>query len=360
MSYKVVNSRTAAARRVTRASTEVDGPLRTASTPSEQGTSFIPGRVSIVVPLHRDSLAFRRCIASCARLIYPDYEVIVVSDREVSVPSDILVILTGSPIDTGPGEKRDIGMRSATGEYFAFIDDDAYPDPRWLTAAMQLFSDRNIGAAAGPGLTPPHSTWAERLGGSYYESVLGSGPYLYRFTRRRARTVDDYPAYNLLIRRAAAEAVNGWGTRFYGGEDTVICSALVKAGWRIVYSPDVVVYHHRRSLPWAHARQVRNVGRHRGYFVKAYPETSRRPVYFVPLAAVVAWWCLLAGAVCSRRRRRAIVNRAGCGVVLAATVGLFEQRDPAVGLALPFVLIFSHTAYAVGFLEGLLKRSLDR
>ena len=50
-------------------------------------------------------------------------------------------------------------------------------------------------------------------------------------SRATPRTVDDYPAYNLFVRREALEHVGGWGTTFYGGEDTVLCLKLAEAGW---------------------------------------------------------------------------------------------------------------------------------
>ena len=282
------------------------------------------------------------------------------SDEPVALPADVKSVLTGADHDTGPGEKRDIGMHAATGDYFAFIDDDAVPRADWLTKAVAIFEDEAIGAVAGPGVTPAGSGWAERAGGAFYESWLGSGPYRYRFRPGRRRDVDDYPAYNLVVRRDAAEHVNGWGTGFYGGEDTVICLALVEAGWRIVYDPEVVVFHRRRPVLLKHLAQVGNVGRHRGYFVKAYPQTSLRPSYFLPTLGTVALAGLTLAATFNGRARAGLGVAAGAYLVGGVVLGLAERDDPSIALALPVVALASHVTYGIQFVRGLLTRQLER
>jgi glycosyltransferase involved in cell wall biosynthesis len=316
--------------------------------------------VSVIIPLHRDSPAFRACLAGCLALDYPRVEVVVVSDQPVDLPPEVKAVHSRAGHDTGPGEKRDLGMHAAGGDFFAFIDDDASPRPDWLTNAMTVFESGDVGAVAGPGVTPPGSHWSERAGGAFYESWLGSGPYRYRFRPGRARDVDDYPAYNLLVRRSAAEHVKGWGTGFYGGEDTVICLALVEAGWRIAYDPSVVVYHQRRPIFRKHLAQVGNVGLHRGYFVKAYPKTSLRPSYFLPTIGTVALGALLAAAAVNGKAR--VVLGAGLGAYWLGgfVLGLAEGDSPSIAAALPAVAVASQVTYGIQFVRGLLTRQLER
>lgn len=318
------------------------------------------GRASVIIPLHRDSPGFRACLNGCLELDYSDYEVVVVTDTEVPVPPRVKLVLTQAGRVTGPGEKRDKGMRASDGNYFAFIDDDAIPRPDWLTQALNRFSNEAIGAVAGPGLTPPRSPWSERVGGAFYESWLGSGPYRYRFRPSAERYVDDYPAYNLIVRRTAAEQVNGWGTEFYGGEDTVICLALIEAGWTIAYDPSVVVFHQRRAILRKHLAQVGNVGLHRGYFAKAYPKTSLRPSYFLPTVGVFALGALSVAATMSATMRTIVGVLVALYAAFGISVGLAEGNAPSVALALPAVALASHVVYGVQFLRGLLTPRLAR
>ena len=198
------------------------------------------------------------------------------------------------------------------------------------------------------------------MGGAFYESWLGSGPYRYRFRPGPRREVDDYPAYNFIVRRRAAEQVNGWGTSFYGGEDTVLCLALVAAGWRIVYDPSVVVFHQRRPILRRHLAQVANVGLHRGYFVKAYPKTSLRLSYFLPAFGTILLALLALIALFSAPARTVLAAALGLYFIGGLLLNLTETHDFTLAIALPAIALVSHITYGVQFLRGLVTLRLHR
>lgn len=322
----------------------------------------MPLPVSVIVPLHRRSPAFEQCVAETLQQLRAGDELIVVSDADPGpLPDGVRVLLTGSPDDTSPAEKRDLALAEARGELCAFLDDDAYPAPLWLERAVERFADASIAAVGGPGSTPPGSGWRERAGGAFYESPFGSSGLRFRFVPLgAARDVDDFPAYNFFVRTAALREIGGWASRFYGGEDTKVCLDLRRAGHRIVYDPGVLVYHHRRKVFGPHFRQVANVGRHRGHFVRIHPETSRRPLYFAPSVGVAAAVVALAWAIADPR---ALVAVGLLAAAFAAAVGGWALRDgrgPAVAVALPFVVAGTHAAYGIAFARGLLTRRIER
>ena len=246
--------------------------------------------VSIIIPLYVITERFFGDLEKFTELNYPSYEILVVCDKriQITVPKARL-ILTGRK-RTGPAEKRDIALKHARGSICAIIDDDAYPDCDWLKNAVADFTDKRIAAVGGPGITPKEDNYWEQLTGFAYESYFCGGAARYRFVKGRRRFVDDYPAYNLLVRKDVLKNVGGYGSHFYGGEDTFLCLKIIKAGYRIVYDPKVVVYHHRRALFVPYLKQIANIGKHRGYFAKVYPETSRRLMYFLPTALAVGFW----------------------------------------------------------------------
>lgn len=316
--------------------------------------------VSVIVALHKDNDRFRTCLKELLNLDYPNYEVVIVSDEEqADLPPGAINIATGSPSSTPPGVKRDVGMARTTSRYLAFIDDDAYPDRQWLASALPLLEeDQQVAGVGGPGLTPPDSPFWERVGGAVYESFFGSGPLRFRFLPMNPRLVDDLPAYNFVVRRAALGAVEGWASGFYGGEDTKVCLELVRAGFKLKYSPDVVVYHFRRRVLLPHLRQVANVGRHRGFFMKRFPETSRRPVYLLPTLVAAVTIAAAVGAVIAPSVIPWLAGLAAAYVGVA--LGSVSTAGPGVALVLPPFVLAHHVAYSIGFLEGLFTKDLRR
>jgi hypothetical protein len=319
-------------------------------------------RVSVIVPLHRLTPAAQICLRTVAALPGSRHELLVVSDQPMEgLPPRAIPVVTGSAADTSPAEKRDAALSRVRGDVCAFLDDDAFPAPEWLDRALaRLDGDASIAALGGPGVTPPGSPLMERVGGVFYESALGSGGLRYRFTPvGGSREVDDYPAYNFFVRTDVLRAIGGWNSRFYGGEDTKLCLALHEAGHRIVYDPDVLVYHHRRPLFGPHMRQVANVGRHRGHFVRAYPRTSARPLYFAPSAALIGGVAATAWAIGNARRRRPAAALALAGAAGIAVYAHREGVDPAAAALLPVALVAGHSAYGAGFLRGLATDDIE-
>ena len=248
--------------------------------------------VSVVIACPRRSWMLDECLDAIGQQSYRNFEVIVLpDDGEWGTGNDRLsVIPTGK---VRPAEKRNIGIREAKGEIVAFIDDDAYPDAHWLEYAVKYFGEPGIGAVGGPGVTPPGDSFMSRMGGRVYDCRLVSGNYRYRYRAGGVRKdVEDYPSCNLFVRKSVLDAIGGYRTDFWPGEDTLLCKDILDNWKRIVYDPWVVVYHHRRPLFLPHLRQLGRYAFHRGYFCKRFPSNSLRLSYFVPSLFdlyLVAW-----------------------------------------------------------------------
>jgi glycosyltransferase involved in cell wall biosynthesis len=337
----------------------VNGTTENERRPAVRGpsTSIVP-EVAVIVPLHRLTAEARQCIETIVALNDRRAELIVVCDRSVpGLPrglQGVRIVETGSATDTSPAEKRDAGIACTEAPICAFIDDDAYPAQDWLKRALDRFADDpTLHALGGPGVTPPKSPFRRRLAGAFYASRLGSGSLRHRFVSYPPRReVDDWPAFNFFVRTDALESVGGWASRYYGGEDTKLCLALRESGYRAAYDPQVVVYHHRRPAFVALMRQTSNVGRRRGSFVRDFPATSRRLIYFAPAGLVISMPVVCATVLRAQRHSQLAVS-----VLLSwAAVSTLAKREGArldESVALPPVLVAAHGAYGLGFLVGL-------
>lgn len=317
--------------------------------------------VSIVIAVQQWQKNLEECIQHCRRITYPEFELIILPDQPLTGvelsegPVPINVVPTG-PIS--PADKRDRAVACAKGEVLAFLDDDAYPAGDWLTQAVRHFVDPDVAAVGGPAVTPPSDTLRQQASGAVYASPLVSGQYFYRYVQAREKQVDDYPSCNFFVRRSVMQELGGFNTTFWPGEDTKLCHDIVtRLKKKIIYDPQVLVWHHRRTLFIPHLRQVANYAVHRGYFTKRYPHTSCKPAYFLPTFLALG----LSGAGISALWVREMRGPYLCGVAgYLILVLIFSARQPLVRLPLVFAgIIVTHLTYGFYFLKGMLSRRLE-
>ena len=312
-------------------------------------------RISVIVAVARDNPYLRQCVEQTLRQHYRDFELIVLPDEPLTGYDErVRIIPTGHVL---PALKRNRGAQAATGEIIAFLDDDAYPYGNWMEELAANFADPRVAAVGGPGETPHEDAYWLQVSGAVYASFATSGAYRYRYIVDRRRHVDDYPTCNLAVRRSVFEAARGFQTNYWPGEDTELCLTITKKlDGTIVYDPLVLVYHHRRSLWKGHFRQVTQYALHRGYFVKKFPETSRRLGYFMPTLFTigvalgwVTWWL------------------PPLFYVYAATLALYLLfvlagswlAAPRLLFATTLGTLLTHFAYGIYFLIGLCSRRLN-
>ena len=221
--------------------------------------------ISIIIPCKGITEA-SKCIDECLNLDYDNYEIIVLPDYIQTIPYDSMVryIATGEIL---PSHKRDIGIKEAKGDIVAFIDSDAYPDRDWLKEAQEaldLHTDFKVAGVCGPGIIPPDSPEKERTA----DWILRHLPRSYRVERHPAFFLDDYPTFNLIFKKEVVKRVGGFSCDFMTGEDTILCKKICKLGYKILYHPNIVVYHRRRPVWKPFLKQISIWGFHTGHFIR--------------------------------------------------------------------------------------------
>jgi GT2 family glycosyltransferase len=316
-------------------------------------------KISIIIPLYVIVPRFFDDLKKFSKLDYPDFEILVVCDKKVNLGvKKVRLVLTGRE-RTGPAEKRDIALKLAEGEICAFIDDDAYPHPMWLKNALKNFQDKRIAAVGGPGVTPVEDSYWERLTGHVYSSFFCGGLAQYRFVKGSPRFVEDYPAYNLLIRTKILKKVGGYGSSFYGGEDTFLCLKLIKEGYQIFYDPEVVVFHHRRPLYTSYLQQIGNVGRHRGYFARVFPQTSFRILYFFP--SFVTFGLILFFLMSIFLVDFWKIGLASLTLIFVLIYATSMRQAGVLGAAhVAIAILLTHITYGVEFVKGFFTPKIER
>jgi GT2 family glycosyltransferase len=225
-------------------------------------------RISVVVCSYNGAWIIRDCLEGLSRLKYPNFEVIVVDDGSTDGTGDLAEEYGFKVIRTpnrGLSSARNTGCRAATGEIVAYIDDDAYPDPHWLSYLATTFLSTSHVAVGGPNLPPPGD-------GMVAEGVANApgGPVQVLLTDREAEHI---PGCNMAFRRTALEAIGGFDPQFRtAGDDVDVCWRLREKGWTLGFNPAALVWHHRRNSVRAYWRQQRGYGRAEALLEKKWPE----------------------------------------------------------------------------------------
>ncbi len=329
--------------------------------------------VSIIIPVKEINDYIREAVPKHLALDYSDFEVIILPDRYEGgedFEGDVRIIPTWPK--TGPADKRDMGAEAARGDILAFIDDDAYPREDWLKNAVPYFENEKIAAVCGPGVTPPGDNVFKKVSGWVSASLLGGGNVTHRFIPQEKREVDDYPSMNLLVRKSDYEAIGGYDSHYWPGEDTKLCLDLTHGlGKKIIYDPDVLVYHHRRDIFVPHLRQNGRYGQHRGYFAKALPKTSLRLAYLVPSLFTVFLFLtpLVSLSIASFFPEISsllitsywlLVTSYFVLLLLTAVWVYKHERNFQVALLTIPAIFVTHIWYGIKFIQGLLSSDLER
>jgi glycosyltransferase involved in cell wall biosynthesis len=226
-------------------------------------------KVSVVVCTYNGAATLGECLEGVLALRYPDYEVIVVSDGSTDGSPQIAaqyerVTLIETP-NRGLAAARNTGLEAATGEIVAYLDDDATPDPDWLSHIAAALSDGTYAAAGGPNVLPPGS-------GGVAQCVANApgGPTHVLVSDREAEHI---PGCNMAIRREELLSLGGFDPQFrVAGDDVDLCWRLLDSGRKIAFSPGAVVLHHRRASVRQYLRQQRGYGRAEALLERKHPD----------------------------------------------------------------------------------------
>jgi GT2 family glycosyltransferase len=230
-------------------------------------------RISVVVCSYNGENTIRDCMRAVTVLDYPNYEVLVINDGSVDRTAEIVSEYPSvRRIDTEQGglsRARNIGMRTASGEIVAYIDDDAFPEPDWLTHLALMFTSTDHVGVGGPNLPPPDDP-------AIADCVANSpgGPSHVLFSDSVA---EHLPGCNMAFRRDAIMAIEGFDEQFrIAGDDVDLCWRLQDQGGTLGFSPCAVVWHRRRSKVKQYLRQQFNYGRAEGILYQKWPARYNR------------------------------------------------------------------------------------
>lgn len=233
------------------------------SFPSQRRSRREQPFISVILCTRDRHKSLKGTLESLKVLDYRHYEVIVVDNcpsgpgtRRVVAQYPFRYVVEPRP---GLDWARNRGIAEAKGDIVAFIDDDAYADKTWLHGIAEGFSDPHTMCVTGLVFPAEMETDAQELfevgyggfGRGFEARVYQPGAlWKYQICWPSIGT-----GANMAFRREAFDKVGVFDVAFDVGTPTGGCGdldmfrRLMRAGCRIEYRPEALVYHcHRRSM----------------------------------------------------------------------------------------------------------------
>jgi glycosyltransferase involved in cell wall biosynthesis/SAM-dependent methyltransferase len=219
---------------------------------------------SIIIPTKNLGEYLHRCLQSIfAKTTYPNYEVIVIDNgsTEASTQEVIAQWLNQEPdrfkcypldIPFNFSKINNYAVQKASGDFLLFLNNDTEViTPDWLEGMVEQAQRPSIGAVGVKLLYPDHKI---QHAGVVMGLEYGSA-HIYRHQPADATgyfgqllSVNNFSAVTgacLMCRREVFEAVQGFNeTLAVGHNDIDLCLKMLKAGFRNVLLPHVMLYHY--------------------------------------------------------------------------------------------------------------------
>ncbi|HKV75129.1 MAG TPA: glycosyltransferase [Gemmatimonadales bacterium] len=189
--------------------------------------------LTFIIPVLNGERFMERCLEYIRRESAPGDEIIVVDNGSRDRTVALVRAAPGVTLLEAPGVTiaglRNLGARAARNGTLAFIDADCLVCPGWRASVERVLSDPAVTATGSYYDVPEQSTWVERAWWS--------------FRPRHEHRATFIISGNLIVRKAAFDAVGGFDATLVTDEDTDLSRRLVAAGAVLVEAPSVRVIH---------------------------------------------------------------------------------------------------------------------
>lgn len=325
--------------------------------------------LSVIIPSYNRKDEIQELLASlnAQDLAKDQFEVVVVDDGSTDGTDGwIYDFSKSSNLDLsfirqnhqGPGAARNLGMQTAKGDVFVFIDSDCLAPSNWLNLIAKTFAEDPQVQAFG-GRDDALADFPPLLLAINYSmtSFLTTGGMRGGAQKRLAKF---YPrSFNMGLHRKLYEQIGGFGTLRHG-QDIEFSNRIIKSGAKVVYLPECVVYHKRRTSLRTFFRQVFNWGVARVNLFKI-DSAMLEPLHVAPaigfwFVIVFTCWAFILPAVFAIWKLLALIGLSA--LLLSAVHAAMKWKNVHVGLFVPIVMPLQIAGYGLGFSLAFYRRVL--
>ncbi|MCF7918703.1 MAG: glycosyltransferase [Candidatus Cloacimonetes bacterium] len=323
----------------------------------------MPDFISIIVPVYNRADEISDFLQSfCEQSKKEDWEIIIVDDGSSDNLMEVFTAFQEKlPLkyfhqqNKGPGKARNLGMQEAAGNLFVFIDSDCTVPQNYIEILQNYLTEIEFDACGGPDTQRDDFPPFLKAVNYSMTSFLGTGGTRGSKGKSIARY---YPrSFNMGVKKHVYEKIGGMNDLRHG-QDMEFSNRIYRAGYKVVFLPDLVVYHKRRTNLSRFYKQVFNWGVTR-INLGMIDKQMLKPVHALPAIIVTIFLFTLLTAIFFKWGRSVLYPELIAGICLAVFTFLqstFRNHSALVGFLSIITLFTQVFAYGLGFLTGSIKR----
>jgi glycosyltransferase involved in cell wall biosynthesis len=323
-------------------------------------------KVSVILAVKNEERTIGHAIESVLKIDYPNYEVIVVDggseDQTVTVMKNHNVKVIQVK-DSTPGQGRNVGVVNSSSSVVAFIDGDCYVKSKdWLRNSVDLLRQRNIGGVGGPVIPFSEASYMSKALMDVLSTLLANAGSAQFARYGKLREVKSISSCNAVYRREVIERTGLFAEDLRFCEDADLNYRIRESGYRLVYSPEVVVEHDWKVHSFTSLfRYIFRYGVGRAVAGKKHPYLFSS-LHAVPSLALflISFFFLLSftfGGIFVYAALLLVSSYCALAFI-SALFAAYRSRDTKMVLVSLVAYVLVHMGYAIGFILGLFRRDV--
>lgn len=207
-------------------------------------------KVSILIPTKNSGDLITKCLKSVDSLDYPkdDLEVIIIdghsTDKTIEVAERHNCKIVYEDIGTH-GAACNVGVKNSEGELVLLLDSDCVVPKEWIKNLLACFNSQKIAAVGGPNITPDDDTDFAKCVGIVL-SFLSKPGSRYGLNVDTPMETDHNSGCNSLYIKKTIEEAGWFNEKMITCDDAELDYRIREKGYKIMYTPNAIVYHYRR------------------------------------------------------------------------------------------------------------------
>lgn len=230
--------------------------------------------VSVIIPVKDTEKTIEKCIVSLLNVDYQNFEIIVVDDASTDRTKEIIKKFPNIRLlesnGAGPSKARNMAIKESNGEFVAFTDADCIVHPEWLNELLKGFLLPGVAGVGGGQRSPDDETEFGKNVQDFLKSVGFITEYVKTRNNQTLKEIKHNPTCNMMYRREIFEKVGYFLEGLWPGEDVELDYRITKAGYKLMYNPEAVVYHYRPDSIKRFKKMMYSYGWAQGVLVRKY------------------------------------------------------------------------------------------